>query len=64
MDDETAILDRVAAELADVDMALERLDGGTYGRCAACGERIPDEHLATVPAARFCLAHQPGAAGH
>ncbi len=62
VDDETAILDRVEAELADVDLTLERLDGGTYGRCEACGDRIPDEHLATAPAARFCPAHQPGPA--
>lgn len=62
VDDETAILDRVEAELADVDLALERLDGGTYGRCDACGDRIPDERLATAPAARFCPAHQPGPA--
>ena len=59
VDDETAILDRVEAELADVDLTLERLDGGTYGRCVACGDRIPDEHLATAPAARFCPAHHP-----
>lgn len=60
VDDETAILDRVEAELADVDLALERLDGGTYGRCDACGGPIPDGHLVTEPAARFCPAHQPG----
>lgn len=55
---EFSILDRVQQELADVDRAFERLDGGTYGRCDACGEPIADERLATLPAARFCVHHQ------
>jgi RNA polymerase-binding transcription factor DksA len=55
---EFSILEQVEAELAEVDRALVRLDGGTYGRCDACGEAIADERLATVPAARFCVQHQ------
>jgi RNA polymerase-binding transcription factor DksA len=55
---EFSILEQVQAELADVDRALERLDGGTYGSCQACGGPIDDERLAVMPAARFCLDHQ------
>ena len=55
---EFSILERVETELADVDRALERLDRGTYGRCDACGEAIPEERLAAMPAARFCVQHQ------
>ena len=55
---EFSILERVEAELADVDRALERLDQGTYGRCDACGGAIADERLEVLPAARFCLEHQ------
>ena len=58
---EFSILEQVEAELADVDRALHRLDGGTYGTCEACGDRIPDERLAVVPAARFCADHQADA---
>jgi DnaK suppressor protein len=58
---EFSILEQVEAELADVDRALERLDGGRYGTCEACGGRIPDERLAAVPAARFCADHQADA---
>ncbi len=58
---EFSILEQVEAELADVSRALERLDGGTYGRCDACGEAIADERLATLPAARFCVQHQADA---
>ena len=58
---EFSILEQVAAELAEVDRALERLDNGTYGRCDACGDAIADERLASVPAARFCVEHQADA---
>lgn len=55
---EFAILDRVDADLAAVDRALERLTQGTYGMCDACGERIDEERLTALPAARFCYEHQ------
>ena len=60
--DETAILDRVAADLDDVDRALERLDGGTYGRCEACGDPLGDDVLAATPVARTCRRHSPDTA--
>src|SRR4029453_8817954 len=55
---EFSILEQVEAELADVDRALDRLDVGTYGSCEVCGGAVPDERLAVVPAARFCMDHQ------
>lgn len=53
-----SILERVQAELADVEHALRRLDDGTYGTCEACGTTIDDGRLEAVPAARFCLQDQ------
>ena len=58
---EFSILEQIEAELIDVDRALERLDGGRYGTCEACGEAIADERLAVMPAARFCVDHQADA---
>jgi len=58
---EFSILEQIEAELIDVDRALERLDGGRYGTCDACGEAIADERLAVMPAARFCVDHQADA---
>ena len=45
-------------ELREVDVAVERLDRGTYGRCQACGRPIGDERLEAMPAARFCVEDQ------
>jgi RNA polymerase-binding transcription factor DksA len=53
-----SILERVEAELADIEHALRRLDEGTYGLCEACGQPIGDERLEAMPAARFCLKDQ------
>jgi len=53
-----SILERVQAELADVEHALRRLDDGTYGTCEACGRPIGESRLEAVPAARFCLQDQ------
>src|SRR5262245_28475024 len=53
-----SILERVEAELGDVERALERINDGTYGTCEACGKPIGDERLEAVPAARLCLADQ------
>ncbi len=55
-----AALERIAAELADVEIALRRLDEGTYGRCELCHGPIDDERLAEQPAARRCGAHEAG----
>lgn len=52
-------LSAIEVELDDVRRALDRLDEGTYGTCEACGAQLPDEVLATAPAARFCPEHQP-----
>jgi DnaK suppressor protein len=38
-----------------IDRAVELLDAGTYGRCTACGQRIPEERLAALPWAALCV---------
>lgn len=53
-----SILERVEAELADIEHALRRIDEGSYGTCEACGKAISDERLEAMPAARFCLDDQ------
>ncbi|MEY3589183.1 MAG: hypothetical protein RJA47_1779 [Actinomycetota bacterium] len=49
----TAIdLDRIEQDLADVDIALGRLEDGTYWTCEVTGAEIPAEKLAENPTLR------------
>jgi sigma-B regulation protein RsbU (phosphoserine phosphatase) len=41
--------------LQQVDSALERLDGGTWGRCAACLGSVEQDRLAADPLLTICL---------
>ena len=50
-----AALDRAAAEVAEVDAALDRVAAGTYGRCEVCGAPIPAGRLTARPTATRCL---------
>tara|TARA_R110002020_G_scaffold15132_4_gene53260 strand:- start:4775 stop:5158 length:384 start_codon:yes stop_codon:yes gene_type:complete len=43
------------AELIELEHARERLEAGTYGRCARCGEQIVEGRLRRVPAAKMCV---------
>jgi RNA polymerase-binding transcription factor DksA len=48
-------VDLVDALLDDVELALARLDDGTYGRCESCGSAIADAELADDPLGRACV---------
>ncbi len=41
--------------LYHIDMALERIENGTYGLCQSCGKPISEERLEAVPHARLCI---------
>ena len=45
-------LDGIEADLADVELALARLDSGEYWRDEVTGAEIPDDVLAARPTAR------------
>ena len=51
-------LEDLERELAEIEDAFRRLDEGTYGRCAVCGNPIPDERLEANPTARYDIEHQ------
>lgn len=40
----------------EIDDALARIEAGTYGTCAVCGQPIPEERLDAVPYAVLCIA--------
>ena len=41
--------------LAEVNAALERIDEGSYGTCAACGQEIAPARLEARPWASLCI---------
>jgi phosphoserine phosphatase RsbU/P len=41
----------------EVDAALDRLAGGTYGICESCHESVEEERVLSDPLVRFCLDH-------
>ena len=44
--------------LYEIDEALRRVEGGTYGVCESTGEPIERERLKVLPFARYCVAAQ------
>lgn len=51
----TATARSLAASIADIDHALEKLDEGSYGTCDDCGEPIPEARLEALPASALCV---------
>lgn len=50
-----ALEDSAIAELAEIRTALERIEKGTYGVCATCGDRIGAKRLEALPYATQCI---------
>ncbi len=50
-----ALLTSARTRLAELDLAIRRVEGGDYGRCEVCGRPIPDERLEAVPTASTCV---------
>jgi DnaK suppressor protein len=48
---------QLRAELDEVEIALAKLDDGTYGACETCGQPIAPARLEAMPQARFCIDH-------
>jgi RNA polymerase-binding transcription factor DksA len=42
--------------LADIDLALARMNDGSYGRCRACDDVIPLAVLTAIPRTTLCLS--------
>jgi RNA polymerase-binding protein DksA len=46
------------AVLKAIDVALAKIDAGTYGVCEVCGREIPEERLEALPWAALCIDDQ------
>jgi RNA polymerase-binding protein DksA len=44
--------------VSEIDAALKRIDDGTYGVCASCGQPIGQERLEARPWATLCIDDQ------
>ena len=44
-----------SASVAEIENALERIEEGSYGQCASCGEKIPQARMKAMPFATLCV---------
>lgn len=58
-----AIAGRDVNLLEKIDLALQRLQDGTYEFCAQCGGQIPLERLLAKPSASLCVGCQSAKEG-
>jgi DnaK suppressor protein len=57
----TQVADRLEQTAVQIRRALDRLEGGSYGKCRTCGQAIDGERLSAIPWAEQCMACQSGA---
>jgi RNA polymerase-binding transcription factor len=50
-----ALVRHARVRLAEIDAALERVAGSTYGTCEGCGRPIAAARLEARPTARTCM---------
>jgi DnaK suppressor protein len=51
-----ALLENESTALREIDLALDRMDEGTYGTCEDCGNSIGKSRLRALPQANLCLS--------
>ena len=56
-EEQASLREETERRLRDVELALERIDDGTYTQCEVCGTEIGDERLDAVPMTRRCIEH-------
>jgi RNA polymerase-binding transcription factor DksA len=59
-EERTAMVNTLQARLKDINIALQKMDDGTYGVCEIGGEKIEADRLEANPAARTCKEHMNG----
>ncbi|NMA92045.1 MAG: hypothetical protein GX973_02840 [Firmicutes bacterium] len=50
-----ALQEQELGHLREIEEALERIEGGRYGLCLRCGQKIEPERLKVVPEAPLCV---------
>ncbi len=52
---EILLIARAEQQLKEIDLALKRIDEGTYSTCKQCGQPINPSRLMTMPAVAVCI---------
>jgi DnaK suppressor protein len=52
---DTLLFARAEQKLKEIDLALKKIEEGTYGVCEVCGEPINPARLTTMPAVSKCV---------
>jgi RNA polymerase-binding transcription factor DksA len=58
-----ALSAQARAAIEEIDLALERIEAGTYGICRVSGEPIPEERLEAIPWATERVEYKVGGFG-
>jgi DnaK suppressor protein len=48
------------AAITEIDLALGKIEAGTYGICEQCGKEIPEPRLEALPHASLCVSCKTG----
>jgi RNA polymerase-binding transcription factor DksA len=51
---------RLEESLSEVEHAIQKYEGGTYGLCDSCGQPIEQARLEAIPQASLCLNCKAG----
>ena len=54
-DIDAAIMEQQRKELAEIELALDKIEDGSYGICEMCEDEIRMERLQVKNFARFCI---------
>jgi DnaK suppressor protein len=46
--------ERGKEEIEEIDLAIDKIESGSYGKCELCGKSIPFKRLMVLPATRLC----------
>src|SRR5688572_29529242 len=52
-----SLLEQLEAEIGDLDLALRKVEEGTYGVCEICSTPIDPDRLQAMPGTRTCIEH-------
>lgn len=52
------LMETEQSAIKEIDLALDRIEDGSFGKCDGCEEKIPKPRLEALPSARYCIACQ------